>query len=83
MVGKPLYHFVSNVYLNIMSSINMTTIESIEMSADKSTTIKVSMETRDKLSKLGTMDDSYDSVIRRLIKYYEDNAKKFDRITRA
>jgi hypothetical protein len=61
----------------------MTAIESIEMAADKSTTIKVSMETRAKLSKLGTMDDSYDSVIKRLIKYYEDHVKRFDRITGA
>jgi hypothetical protein len=39
---------------------------------DRITTIKVLTSTRDKLAKLGTMDDNYDTVINRLIKEYED-----------
>jgi predicted CopG family antitoxin len=57
-------------------------LEGIEV-AGKSTTIKISTELRDELTKLGTMDDSYDSVIRRLVKYYKKNVKPFDRITRS
>jgi len=40
----------------------------------KSTTIRVSEETKIELKKLGTMDDSYNTVISRLIK--EHNQKK-------
>jgi hypothetical protein len=39
---------------------------------DRITTIKILMSTRDKLAKLGTMDDNYDTVINKLIKEYED-----------
>jgi hypothetical protein len=36
------------------------------------TTIKVKSRTRDKLQELGSMKDSYDTVIDRLIKSYEE-----------
>jgi predicted CopG family antitoxin len=57
-------------------------IESIEV-AGKFTTIKVSTETRDELTKLGRMDDSYDSVIKRLLKHYKDNVQRFDKVSGA
>jgi predicted CopG family antitoxin len=60
----------ANKYMNI---------EGIEV-AGKFTTIKVSTETRDELTKLGTMDDSYDSVIKKLIKHYKEVSQRFDRI---
>jgi hypothetical protein len=41
---------------------------------DKITTIKILMSTRDKLARLGTMDDNYDTVINRLIKEHEGKA---------
>ena len=50
-------------------------LEGIEV-AGKFTTIKVSTETRDELSQLGTMSDSYDSVIKKLVKYYKENAQR-------
>jgi len=40
--------------------------------ADKMTTIQVSVETKDRLVKLGVMDDTYDSVIQRLLKELSD-----------
>jgi hypothetical protein len=63
----------ANKYMNI---------EGIEM-AGKFTTIKVSTETRDDLSKLGTMDDSYDSVIKRLIAFYKENGERFGTVSGA
>ena len=42
----------------------------------KSTTIRVSEETKMALKKLGTMDDSYNTVISRLIKEHNENMKK-------
>jgi hypothetical protein len=39
------------------------------------TTIKVKSKTRDKLQELGSMKDSYDTVIDRLIKAYEELEK--------
>ena len=50
-------------------------IEGIEV-AGKFTTIKVSTETRDELSQLAFMNDSYDSVIKKLVKYYKENVQK-------
>lgn len=43
-----------------------------EIMADKMTTIQVSVETKDRLVKLGVMDDTYDSVIQRLLKELSD-----------
>jgi predicted CopG family antitoxin len=42
----------------------------------KSTTIRVSEETKLELKKLGTMDDSYNTVISRLIEEHNNNMKK-------
>lgn len=42
----------------------------------KSTTIRVSEETKLELKKLGTMDDSYNTVISRLIQEHKENLKK-------
>jgi hypothetical protein len=42
---------------------------------EKITTIKVLMSTRNEIAKLGTMDDNYDTVISKLIKFYKENKK--------
>lgn len=42
---------------------------------NKSTTIRVSEETKIALKKLGTMDDSYNTVISRLIDEHNKNSK--------
>lgn len=42
----------------------------------KSTTIRVSEETKLALKKLGTMDDSYNTVISKLIEEHNKNNKK-------
>lgn len=42
---------------------------------DDITTIKITTTTRGKLAKLGDMDDSYESVIVRLIEEHEQNKK--------
>jgi hypothetical protein len=34
---------------------------------DKITSIQVSVETKDRLTKLGVMGDTYDSIVRRLL----------------
>lgn len=39
------------------------------------TTIQIEDKTRDKLRNLGTMDDTYDSLIERLVKFYEEAVK--------
>jgi len=41
----------------------------------KSTTIRVSEETKTALKKLGTMEDSYNTVISRLIDEHNENNK--------
>ncbi len=41
------------------------------------TTIQIEEKTRDKLKNLGTMSDTYDSLIERLVQVYED-ARKMD-----
>ncbi|HKG87288.1 MAG TPA: hypothetical protein VKA95_03090 [Nitrososphaeraceae archaeon] len=43
---------------------------------DKTTTIKVLMSTRNEIAKLGNMDDNFDTVIRRLLKFYKENKKE-------
>ena len=40
------------------------------------TTIKIQMETRDKLADLGKKSESYDTIINRLINFYKENPKK-------
>lgn len=40
------------------------------------TTIQVETKTRDKLKSLGTMEDNYDSLIARLMEFYEDALKR-------
>ncbi|MBR0471922.1 MAG: hypothetical protein IJI98_04410 [Methanosphaera sp.] len=42
----------------------------------KSTTIRVSEETKIALKKLGTMEDSYNTVISKLIEEHNKNIKK-------
>jgi predicted CopG family antitoxin len=44
---------------------------------EDATTVKVSRETRRKLAKVGTKDESFDQIIRRLIEFYnkKSNAK--------
>ena len=42
---------------------------------DKITTIKVLMSTRNRIAKLGTMDDNYDKVINRALDVYEESRK--------
>ena len=39
----------------------------------KTTTIKVSVKTRNTLKDMGSMGDSYDIVIRRLIEFWREN----------
>lgn len=36
------------------------------------TTIQIEDKTRDKLRNLGSMEDTYDSLIERLVKFYEE-----------
>lgn len=40
------------------------------------TTIQLETKTRDKLKSLGTMEDNYDSLISRLVEFYEDALKR-------
>ena len=40
------------------------------------TTIKIQMETRDKLADLGKKSESYDTIINRLIEFYQARPKK-------
>ena len=40
------------------------------------TTIQLEEKTRDRLKRLGAMTDTYDSLIDRLVKFYEDARKK-------
>lgn len=46
----------------------------------KSTTIRVSEETKKALKELGTMDDSYNTVISRLIEEHNKKTKEQARI---
>jgi hypothetical protein len=39
----------------------------------KNTMINVTYETRDELKKLGTMEDSYDSLVRRMLAFIKEN----------
>jgi len=39
-------------------------------------TLKIESTTRDRLKKLGSMDDTFDSVICRLLDEHEENLKK-------
>jgi hypothetical protein len=41
------------------------------------TTIQIENKTRDKLKSLGSMEDTYDTLLERLIKFYEE-AKRND-----
>jgi len=43
--------------------------------AEEKTTIKVSKKTAEKLRKLGTMGDSYDDVVKRLLKQHHNEVK--------
>jgi hypothetical protein len=40
------------------------------------TTIKIQMETRDKLADLGKKSESYDTIINRLIEFYLEHPHK-------
>ena len=53
--------------------ISMTTSEVI---SDMDTTIRVSTDTRDKLVEIGKKNESYDSLILRLIEHYKKNPPK-------
>ena len=53
--------------------ISMTTSEII---SDMDTTIRVSTDTRDKLVEIGKKNESYDSLILRLVEHYLQKEKK-------
>ncbi len=40
------------------------------------TTIQVETETRDKLRSIGKMEDTYDSLIERLVEFYDEALKR-------
>ena len=40
------------------------------------TTIQIETKTRDKLKSIGKMEDTYDSLIERLVEFYEDMLKR-------
>jgi hypothetical protein len=42
----------------------------------KKTSVAVEEETRKRLDKLGVRHETYDQIINRLIKFYEENQKK-------
>lgn len=42
---------------------------------NKSTTIRISIETKKRLNKIGNLNDSYNSVIEKLLDVYEKNEK--------
>jgi len=44
----------------------------VVMDRPKSTTIQVTVETRDKLQSLGSKGETYDEIIQRLVKSYEN-----------
>jgi hypothetical protein len=49
----------------------MTTAE--VLSEDMDTTIRISIETRDELVDLGKKNESYDTILKRLIQFWQDN----------
>ena len=49
----------------------MTTAE--VLSEDMDTTIRISVETRDELVDLGKKNESYDTILKRLIQFWQDN----------
>ena len=49
----------------------MTTTE--VLSEDMDTTIRISIETRDELVDLGKKNESYDTILKRLIQFWQDN----------
>lgn len=69
---------VTNVYIYIENKTKSITISNVlrGQHMTKSTTIRVSEETKIALKKLGTMDDSYNTVISRLIEEHYKNNKK-------
>jgi len=40
------------------------------------TTIQIETKTRDKLKSIGKMEDTYDTLIERLVEFYEDTLKR-------
>ena len=46
------------------------------MAKEEITTIQISKEARDQLKELGKMGETYDDVIRRLIKIAKNNSEK-------
>ena len=53
-------------------TVNRSNIQSSIVVPSEYTTIKVKSNTRDKLQKLGSMADSYDTVIERLLNEHEE-----------
>ena len=49
----------------------MTTAE--VLTEDMDTTIRISIETRDELVDLGKKNESYDTILKRLIQFWQDN----------
>jgi len=49
----------------------MTTAE--VLTEDMDTTIRISVETRDELVDLGKKNESYDTILKRLIQFWQDN----------
>ena len=43
------------------------------MESEKSTTIRVSVKVREELGELGTVKDSYNSIIGMLLNFYKEN----------
>ena len=43
------------------------------ISEDMDTTIRVSLETKDELVELGRKNESYDTILKRLIRFWQDN----------
>jgi hypothetical protein len=47
------------------------------------TTVKVTKRTRDRLAELGNKKETYDDIISKLIKFYEENASgRNERVSR-
>jgi len=43
---------------------------------NKITTLRVSRQTRDQLAEIGSKDESFDQIIRRLVDFYKKNSRR-------
>ena len=57
---------------NKNKTVNTAVMEDIQKMPEY-TTIKISTRNRDRLQELGSMKDSYDTVLDKLIKFYEQH----------